>query len=268
LVADQDRLQQVMWNLLSNAIKFTPKGGQVSVETTATAEDVSIVVADNGIGIDPEFLPRVFDRFSQADATQSRSQRGLGLGMAIVRHLVEMHGGVVTVDSAGKNQGTVVTVTLPIRTVPARRDHPGGDQPAASRATSTSLSSLEGVSVLIVDDEEDARDVLTLILEDRGAAVTAVSSTGEALDSLKQRRPDVLVSDIGMPGEDGHSFLRRLRALDVEEGGRVPAIALTAYATPADAAKARAAGFDRHVAKPVIPAEIVDVVAVLAARRV
>jgi signal transduction histidine kinase len=266
LIGDQDRLQQVMWNLLSNAIKFTPKGGQVLVETSATSEEVRIIVADNGIGIDPEFLPRVFDRFSQADATQSRSQRGLGLGMAIVRHLVEMHGGVVTIDSAGANQGTIVTVILPLRTV-AHSVTGDANQPAASRATSTALASLEGISVLIVDDEEDARDVLTLILEDRGAAVTAVSSTAAALESLSQHVPDVLVSDIGMPGADGHSFLRKLRTLGAEQGGRVPAIALTAYATPADAAKARAAGFDRHVAKPVTPAEIVDVVSVMGARQ-
>jgi signal transduction histidine kinase len=267
LIADQDRLQQVMWNLLSNAIKFTPKGGQVSVESTATADDVTIIVADNGIGIDPDFLPRVFHRFSQADATQSRSQRGLGLGMAIVRHLVEMHGGAVTVDSPGINQGTTVTVVLPIRTLPAHIEADRGAQPTAMPSESAALASLEGISVLVVDDEEDARDVLTLILENRGAIVRAVSSSDAALESLSQRLPDVLVSDIGMPGVDGHSFLRKLRTLDAEQGGRVPAIALTAYATAVDAAKARAAGFDRHVAKPVTPAEIVDVVAVMAARR-
>ena len=268
LIADQDRLQQVMWNVLSNAIKFTPKGGQVAIEMTATPEDVRITVADNGVGIEAEFLPRVFDRFTQADASQSRAHRGLGLGMAIVRHLVEMHGGVVAVDSAGKDQGTTVTVILPVRAVPADSANPGIDRPAASPETASQpLASLQGISVLIVDDEEDARDVLTLILEDRGAEVTAVSSAAAALDSLSHRVPDVLVSDIGMPGEDGHSFMRKLRSLGVEQGGQVPAVALTAYATAADAAKARAAGFDRHVRKPVTPAEIVDVVAVMTARR-
>lgn len=268
LIADQDRLQQVMWNVLSNAIKFTPKGGQVAVEMTATAEDVRITVVDNGIGIDAEFLARVFDRFSQADATQSRAHRGLGLGMAIVRHLVEMHGGSVTVDSAGKDQGTTVVVVLPIRTTPAQSATPGNGEPSAPSETAVQpLASLDGISVLIVDDEEDAREVLTLILEDCGAKVTAVNSAAAALDSLSRHLPDVLVSDIGMPGEDGLSFMQKLRSLDAAQGGRVPAVALTAYATPADAAKARAAGFDRHLRKPARPAEIVDVVAVMAARR-
>jgi len=267
LIADQDRLQQVMWNLLSNAIKFTPKGGRVAIEMTATDDDVRITVADNGVGIDAEFLPRVFERFSQADPTQSRSHHGLGLGMAIVRHLIELHGGSVSIDSPGKNQGTTVTVILPARATADHGANPGVEPPSASPETATQpLASLDGVSVLIVDDEEDARDVLTLMLQDRGANVTAVGSAAAALDSLSHHVPDVLVSDIGMPGEDGHSFLRKLRSLGAEQGARVPAVALTAYATPADAAKARAAGFDRHVRKPVTPAEIVDVVAVMASR--
>jgi CheY-like chemotaxis protein len=267
LIADQDRLQQVMWNLLSNAIKFTPKGGRVVVEMTATAQDVRITVADNGVGIDAAFLPRVFERFAQADASQSRAQGGLGLGLAIARHLVELHGGVIDVESAGKNQGTTVTVLLPVRARPidAAADESRPSSTVAEDAPQP-LTSLAGVSVLIVDDEEDARDVLTLILQDHGADVTAVGSAAAALESLRQHLPDVLVSDIGMPGDDGHALLRKLRSLDITQGAQVPAIALTAYATPADAAKARAAGFDRHVRKPVSPAEIVDVVAVMAAR--
>jgi signal transduction histidine kinase len=267
LIADQDRLQQVMWNLLSNAIKFTPKGGRVVVEMTATAQDVRITVADNGVGIDAAFLPRVFERFAQADASQSRAQGGLGLGLAIARHLVELHGGVIDVESAGKNQGTTVTVLLPVRARPidAATDESRPSSAALEDAPQP-LTSLAGVSVLVVDDEEDARDVLTLILQDHGADVTAVGSAAAALESLRQHLPDVLVSDIGMPGDDGHALLRKLRSLDVTQGAQLPAIALTAYATPADAAKARAAGFDRHVRKPVSPAEIVDVVAVMAAR--
>jgi signal transduction histidine kinase len=268
LIADQDRLQQVTWNVLSNAIKFTPKGGRIDVEMSATPQDVRLTIADNGVGIDPDFLPRVFDHFSQADASQSRAHRGLGLGMAIVRHLVEMHGGVVSVESAGKDQGTTVSVILPVRAAAAQDDEPGRLAPPASRDMAPQpMASLDGISVLIVDDEEDARDVLTLILQDRGAEVTAVGSAAAALDSLRQRVPDVLVSDIGMPGEDGHAFLRKLRSLGSELGGHVPAIALTAYATAADTAKALAAGFNHHVRKPVTPAEIVDVVAVMASRR-
>jgi signal transduction histidine kinase len=268
LIGDPDRLQQVMWNLLSNAIKFTPAGGEVRVETAATAQHVRITVADNGAGIQPEFLPRVFDQFTQADASQARAHGGLGLGLAIVRHLVELHGGTVSVESAGINQGTTVTVVLPIRDMP---DHTTDDRlgppSAVSDAAAQPLTSLEGVSVLIVDDEEDARDVLTMMLEDRGAEVRAAASAAAALECIDERVPDVLVSDIGMPGEDGHTFLRKLRSRGSEHGGDVPAVALTAYATPADAARARSAGFDRHVRKPFTSEEIIDAVAVMAGRR-
>ena len=268
LVADRERLQQVIWNLLSNAIKFTPKGGEVRVEMMGTAQDVHITVADNGSGIAPEFLPRVFDSFTQADASQARSHGGLGLGMAIVRHLVELHGGVVGVDSRGKDQGTSVTVILPIRAMP----QPDGDAAIAPPspahdAAPQPLASLEGVSVLIVDDEEDAREVLTLILQDQGAEVRAAASVAAALERIRERVPDVLVSDIGMPGEDGHVLLRKLRSLSAEQGGQVPAVALTAYATPADSARALAAGFNRHVQKPITSAEIIEAVAVMAARK-
>jgi signal transduction histidine kinase len=267
LNADPDRLQQVMWNLLSNAIKFTPKGGLVRVDATATAHEVRITVADNGSGIDAAFLPRVFERFTQADASQTRAHGGLGLGLAIVRHLVELHGGLVGIESPGKNHGTRVTVVLPIRDMPGPTADSGLGMPKVSSAVPPQpVASLEGVSVLIVDDEEDARDVLTLILQDRGAQVTAVGSAAAALDSIHERIPDVLVSDIGMPGEDGHTLLRKLRSLRPEQGGRVPAVALTAYATSADSARALAAGFDRHVCKPVTSEEIIDAVAVMAAR--
>ena len=268
LSADQDRLQQVMWNLLSNAIKFTPKGGRVCIDTAATDQDVRIIVADNGLGIDADFLPRVFDRFTQADPSQTRAHGGLGLGLAIVRHLVELHGGVVGIESRGRNQGTTVTVVLPIRSMPSHiADAAPGTPTVSSVAELQPLASLEGVSVLIVDDEEDARDVLSLILQDRGAEVRAVASVAAALESIRERIPDVLISDIGMPGEDGHTLLRKLRLLAPEQGGQVPAVALTAYATPADSAKALAAGFDRHVRKPVTSEEIIEAVAVMAARQ-
>ena len=267
LIGDRDRLQQVFWNVLSNAIKFTPKGGEVRIELTATPQDIHLTVADNGSGIEPEFLPRVFDRFTQADASQARAHGGLGLGMAIVRHLVELHGGVVGVDSLGKDQGTTVTVILPIRAMPEHALDASTDLPSEScEAEPQPLASLAGVSVLIVDDEEDAREVLTLILQDQGAEVRAVASAAAALDTIRERVPDVLVSDIGMPGEDGHVLLRKLRALSAEQGGQVPAVALTAYATPADTARALAAGFNRHVRKPITSAEIIEAVAVMAAR--
>ena len=267
LIGDRDRLQQVFWNVLSNAIKFTPKGGEVRIELTATPQDIHLTVADNGSGIEPEFLPRVFDRFTQADASQARAHGGLGLGMAIVRHLVELHGGVVGVDSLGKDLGTTVTVILPIRAMPEHALDASTDLPSEScEAEPQPLASLAGVSVLIVDDEEDAREVLTLILQDQGAEVRAVASAAAALDTIRERVPDVLVSDIGMPCEDGHVLLRKLRALRAEQGGQVPAVALTAYATPADTARALAAGFNRHVRKPITSAEIIEAVAVMAAR--
>jgi signal transduction histidine kinase len=265
LLADQDRLQQVMWNLLSNAIKFTPRDGHVRVELDVTPQDIRVVVADDGEGIDASFLPHVFDRFRQADSSLARPHGGLGLGMAIVRHLIELHGGTIAVASEGIGKGTSFLVTLPVR-LPASDVVPHVDQRTVSRdLPSGSYLSLNGVSVLIVDDEADAREVLTLLLEERGAEVTAVGSAAAALRLLKKKRvPDVLVSDVGMPGVDGHALLRKLRTLPENEGGLVPAVALTAYATANDSAKALAAGFTRHVAKPIVPSEIVEIIASLA----
>jgi signal transduction histidine kinase len=268
LLADQDRLQQVMWNLLSNAIKFTPRDGHVRVELDVTAQDIRVVVADDGQGIDADFLPHVFDRFRQADSSLARPHGGLGLGMAIVRHLIELHGGTIAVASEGIGKGTSFLMTLPVR-LPAVDVVPHVEQRAVSRdLSSESYLSLNGVSVLIVDDEADAREVLTLLLEERGAEVTAVGSAAAALRLLKKKRvPDVLVSDVGMPGVDGHALLRKLRTLPENEGGQVPAVALTAYATANDSAKALAAGFTRHVAKPIVPSEIVEIIASLAEAR-
>ena len=267
LLADSDRLQQVMWNLLSNAIKFTPRDGHVRVELSVTASDVRIVVADDGQGIDADFLPHVFDRFRQADSSLARTHGGLGLGMAIVRHLVELHGGTIAVESAGKGQGATFLVTLPVR-LPVADTMPQVEQRAVSRDLgSESHISLDGVSVLIVDDEADAREVLALLLQERGAEVTAVSSAAAALRVLRKRLPDVLVSDVGMPGVDGHALMQQLRSLPESEGGQLPAVAVTAYATAVDSARALAAGFNRHVAKPIVPSEIVEIIATLAAPR-
>jgi signal transduction histidine kinase len=265
LHADQDRLRQVMWNLLSNAIKFTPAGGRVRVVLEAMPQEIRIAVIDNGQGIDPAFLPHVFDRFTQADSSFARSHGGLGLGLAIVRHLLELHGGCITVASDGKDQGTTFTVTLPVRTHVEGKPDPRLEQRSTSRDAATDpLPSLEGVSVLIVDDEPDAREVLMLVLREQGAMVVAVGSAAAALRALKKAVPDVLVSDIGMPGQDGLTLMKKVRSLGVEEGGRLPAVALTAYATEGDNAKALEAGFNRHLAKPIVPAEIVEVVAALA----
>jgi signal transduction histidine kinase len=267
LLADQDRLQQVMWNLLSNAIKFTPRDGHVRVELDVTPQDIRVVVADDGQGIDADFLPHVFDRFRQADSSLARPHGGLGLGMAIVRHLIELHGGTIAVTSEGIGKGATFLATLPVR-LPAADAVPQVEQRAVSRdMTPASYVSLDGVSVLIVDDEADALEVLTLLLEERGAKVTAARSAAAAWRVLKKRVPDVLVSDVGMPGVDGLALIRKLRTLPANEGGQVPAVALTAYATASDSAKALAAGFTRHVAKPIVPSEIVEIIANLAEAR-
>jgi len=264
-VGDQDRLQQVLWNLLSNAIKFTPKGGKVRVNFEQIDSDIRITVRDNGIGISPEFLPHVFDRFTQADSSATRAHGGLGLGMAIVRHLVELHGGTVRAESAGKDQGTTFIVQLPIRSSPPAA---GGETTAPAHTVifepAEPIPSLDGVRVLVVDDLEEAQEVLTLMLTQQGAEVLAVSSSREALSMLPVFLPDVIVSDIGMPDEDGYVFLRKVRALDQGKGGRTPAIALTAYARVEDRKKAFQAGYQKHIAKPVHAVELVSAVAELA----
>ena len=268
LLADQDRLRQVMWNLLSNAIKFTPSGGHVRVELHLAPQEVRIVVADDGEGIDASFLPHVFDRFRQADNSMGRTHGGLGLGMAIVRHLLELHGGCISVHSAGTNQGTTFTVALPVRAPTVEVVETRVELRASTReGDDLPMPSLAGVSVLVVDDEADAREVLMLVLMERGADVRTVASAAAGFRALRKRVPDVLISDVGMPGQDGHDFIRKLRLLPESQGSRVAAVALTAYATPADCERALAAGFDRHVSKPIVPAEIVGVVAGLASRR-
>jgi signal transduction histidine kinase/CheY-like chemotaxis protein len=268
-IGDADRLQQVAWNLLSNAIKFTPMGGRVFVRLESNDVDVQIIVTDSGEGISAKFLPHVFDRFTQADSSTTRPHRGLGLGMAIVRHLVELHGGTVRAESAGENQGATFTVRLPFRRVPVEElcvqvravsvpDSPGVREGA--------LPSLEGVSVLIVDDDAYAREVESMILQATGARVSTAASAAEALEALERLTPNVLVSDIGMPGEDGYALIRRVRALPPERGGRIPAIALTAYATAGDLAAALDAGYQHHISKPISPAVLIEAVAGILSR--
>jgi len=268
---DPERLQQVVWNLLSNAIKFTPKGGRVQVRLERVNSHVEITVSDTGQGIAPEFLPFIFERFRQSDSSTTRKYGGLGLGLAICRHLVELHGGVITADSAGEGQGATFVVNLPLMILHARLNDSDRAHPAANRASGLAeVPSLAGIQVLVVDDEPDARELLTTVLEEEGAEVQAVASAQEALQVITQaptpQRPDVLISDIGMPEEDGYSLIRRLRLIELEQGGRIPAVALTAYARSEDRQQALLAGFQLHIPKPVQPAELVAAVASLAGR--
>ncbi|MBD2104063.1 response regulator [Leptolyngbya sp. FACHB-261] len=260
---DPDRLQQVIWNLLSNAVKFTPEGGQIQVGLERVHSRVQISVSDTGQGIRPEFLPYVFDRFRQADSSITRAHGGLGLGLAIVRHLVELHGGTVQAESPGEGQGTTFTVQLPIAAVRNEAAQLEHNKPYEDQLVRESLLTLQGIRVLIVDDEADARELLTIALEQFGATVTATASASEALTVLQQLRPDVLVSDIGMPGEDGYILIRQIRALKAEQGGQTPAVALTAYVREEDRALAIRAGFQVHVSKPVEPVKLAMVVASL-----
>jgi signal transduction histidine kinase len=265
---DPDRLQQVIWNLLANAIKFTPREGRVEVYLRQTEGNVELQVVDTGSGIRPEFLPFVFDRFRQAESTTTRSHGGLGLGLSIVRHLVELHGGTVAVESAGEGRGATFTVALPVR--PAFLPVPGRETaaPPAAAGGAWDTRLLDGVRVLVVEDEEDTRELLVRALERSGAEVEAAASVAEAFTLLDRRLPDVLVSDIGMPEEDGYSLIRKLRARGPERGGILPAAALTAYARSEDRVQALQAGFHTHIAKPVDPYELVCLVARLVGRAV
>jgi PAS domain S-box-containing protein len=264
--ADPDRLQQILWNLLSNAIKFTPRGGEVRLEVKAAESRATIRVADSGIGIPPDFLPRVFERFSQRDSSFSRAHGGLGLGLAIVRHLAEAHGGGVTAASDGENRGATFTVHLPIRAVYAESEEPHVND-RDRRTFVTEETALAGLRVLVVDDEEDARELIREVLSRHGAEVRLATSAPKALDLLQAEPFDLLVADIGMPGEDGYSLIRRVRELPSDRGGQVAALAVTAYGRPEDRLCALAAGYQQHLAKPVMPGELVVVAGSLLKRR-
>jgi len=264
---DPDRLQQVAWNLISNAIKFTPRGGRVIVSLAHVASHVEVTVSDTGKGIAREFLPHVFDRFRQADATSTRAFGGLGLGLAIVRQLVELHGGTVRVDSAGEGQGSTFTVSLPLAAARSAGSDAGeAQQPEFKLPELECPPELVGLRVLVVDDEADTCELLQAILEGCGAQVKTASSAAAALEAVKEEVFDVLVSDIGMPEEDGYSLLAKVRALGKERGSKVPAAALTAYASEADRIRVLQSGFQIHVPKPISPSELVAVVANLAGR--
>ncbi|HZJ71942.1 MAG TPA: ATP-binding protein, partial [Planctomycetota bacterium] len=263
VLGDPDRLQQVVWNLASNAVKFTPKGGHVEIRVRRGEAHWELSVSDSGRGIGPEFLPYVFERFRQADSTSTRKFGGLGLGLAIVRHLVELHGGSVRAESGGHDHGATFTVQLPLL---AGETAENGERTGASKAGDERAGPvhLGGLRVTVVDDETDVRDFLATSLRALGADVTALASAEEALVSVQQRPPDVLVSDIAMPDHDGYSLIRRLRALPADRGGRLPAVALTAFAKGEDASRVLAAGFQVHMPKPVDPGHLAEVVARLA----
>jgi signal transduction histidine kinase/ActR/RegA family two-component response regulator len=249
---DPDRLQQVIWNLLSNAVKFTPAQGTVCVTLARAATHLELRVADSGLGIKPEFLPHVFERFRQADSTTTRRHSGLGLGLAIVRHLVELHGGTVEVESEGEGHGATFIVRLPVRAIRDRRARRASDAAAPGGArTEALIADLHGVTVLVVDDQVDAQALVRTVLQDAGATAIGASAVGDALELMTRFRPDVVVADIGMPGEDGYSLIRQVRDRERSRGDRIPAIALTAYGRAEDRALALESGFDAHLRKPV-----------------
>lgn len=265
---DPVRLQQVVWNLLSNAVKFTPKGGKVQVQLERVNSHIEIAVADTGQGIPDEFIPHVFDRFRQADQTVSRQHGGMGLGLAIVKHLVEMHGGTVSAKSGGKDQGATFVVRLPVSPVyhfdeTEGRIHPGAQHLFTPMDHGDRLDELK---ILVVDDERDTRDLLKVALSECGAEVTIAASADEGFELLIANHPDVLISDIGLPTQDGYEFIRRVRALPAEKGGKIPAVALTAYARVEDRLKALRAGYEMHVPKPVELSELVAVILSLVRR--
>jgi CheY-like chemotaxis protein len=255
---DPARLQQVVWNLVNNAVKFTAQDGQIRVRAEREGSFVAIQVEDNGRGIEQAFLPHVFERFRQADASSTRSFGGLGLGLSIVKHLVELHGGSVSAASDGRGRGSTFTVRLPVAPASAASEPVSALEP--SRDFAEHPRSLRGLKVLVVDDEDDAREVLRALLEHCDAQVLAAESTSEAMTLLEHERPDILVSDIGVPGEDGYSFIGRVRALRPDQGGRIPAVALTAYASSEDRTRALARGFNQHVTKPVDASELTVVI--------
>ena len=272
VVGDPDRLRQVVWNLAANAVKFTPRGGRVTVRVERLPHaDVRLVVEDTGEGISADFLPHVFERFRQGDASNTRSHGGLGLGLAVVRHLVELHGGTIEARSEGEGHGATFTVVLPVADpapLPPAAPAPAG---AAGAAVPTAwlpadAPDLSGVRVLVVDDGEDVREVVSVVLGQCGAEVRAVGTASEGLDALASFAPHVLVSEVEMRGETGFSLMQKVRALPPERGGLVPAAALSAYGRTDDRVQALLAGFQIHVPKPVQPAELVAVVASLAGR--
>jgi CheY-like chemotaxis protein len=262
---DAGRLQQVIWNLLANAIKFTPEGGRVDVFIERSNGDIEVKVVDTGQGISPDFLPHVFERFRQADDATTQRHTGLGLGLAIVRQLVELHGGTVHAASQGVGRGATFTVRLPISAgeVQVRQAAALGERRTLASPTSPMprLPRLDDLRILVVDDNADGRTLTSLVLTQAGASVKAVASVREALQTLAVERPDALVSDIGLRDEDGYELIRQIRQYEAEHGGLLPAVALTGYARAEDRARILAAGFQAHISKPVEPVELAAAIA-------
>jgi PAS domain S-box-containing protein len=262
LTADPDRLQQVLWNLLTNAIRFTPSGGVISVTAGQIGNEVRIVVRDTGEGIEPDFLPQVFDRFSQADSTNVRAHGGLGIGLAIVRYIVELHGGSVGVESLGKGYGATFTVTLPMKiaeTRPARARK-------SKRQGKTALT-LKALRLLVVDDDPDVRELLALVLQQEGAVVTTAASAQQALETIQAASPDILISDIAMPQENGYQFLKKVREMERKDGRHpIPALALSAYVREEDRNTSLEAGFETHLTKPVEAEKLISAIIAVASR--
>jgi len=263
---DPTRLQQILWNVLHNAIKFTPTGGWVDVRLELDGKSVQITVTDNGVGIDSEFLPHLFERFRQADSTTTRRHGGLGLGLALVRELTELHGGLVVADSPGIGKGTTITIWLPQRTAPLAGRSIQSSPSRISEPTLLRQNRLNGLITLLVEDDDDSREIVAMLLSSYGAEVIEARSAAEAMQLLTRSVPDVLVSDIGLPDEDGFSLIRSVRALPPDRGGTVPALALTAFARNVDSERALQEGFQLHLAKPAAPQELVDTIARLVGR--
>jgi len=257
------RLQQILWNLLTNAVKFTPKGGKVAVILDKAEEELTITISDTGIGIKPEFLPHIFERFRQADSTSTRKHGGLGLGLAIVRHLVELHGGTVAVQSRGEGHGSTFVVMLPCCANSGETVEPAQD----TSKSLTRVQPLRDIDVLVVEDEDDTRRLVCEVLKTAGARVIATASAAQAWTAFQESRPDVLVTDIGMPEEDGYTLIEWVRAYDQRHACETPAMALTAFATSADRLTVLARGFQIHMPKPFEPNELIDAVAGLSIGR-
>jgi CheY-like chemotaxis protein/two-component sensor histidine kinase len=261
-LGDPTRLQQIIWNLLSNAVKFTPKGGTVQIVLQRVGSAIEIAVTDTGQGIAANFLPHVFEAFRQEDASMKRSLGGLGLGLAITRELVELHGGTIVAESEGAGRGATFRVTLPIAPLSTTRRSSTGLRQSRPEGLERPKH-LEGLSVLVIDDEADARELVRVILEECGCRVRTCASVAEAMQALSSELPDVVLSDVGMPGEDGYDFIRQLRALPRDRGGHLPAAALTAYAGAEVRRRLLNAGYSIHLAKPIEPSELLAVVGTL-----
>jgi signal transduction histidine kinase/CheY-like chemotaxis protein len=258
---DHDRLKQVFWNILSNAVKFTPPHGRIDVSAFVRGAHVEIEIRDTGMGIEPDFLPLIFERFSQADSSYTRKVGGLGLGLAIVRHLIEIHGGSVSVASEGANRGATFTIKLPVLTARQTASAAAANGNAQKNAEAEKASAPpEGIHVLLVEDNDDSREMLAVLFAQSNLQITAVASAAEALAELERIKPDVLISDIGMPDQDGYALIRQVRARPPEKSGSIPAIALTGYASLQDRDLALQAGYQEHLSKPVDTDELLELV--------